>query len=91
VWALDPLADVWQFVKVGVVSNVLVHGPLAQIQAGGNGVWGINSSEEVFRVEQSQMFKVQIPGAALVSISVGSGGGVWGINNVGQPLAFITP
>jgi hypothetical protein len=89
VWALDGQTDVWQIVQVGVALNVLVHGPLAQIQAGGDGVWGINTFQQVFRLEQ--LHKVQIPGAALVSISVGSGGGVWGINDAGQSLAFITP
>jgi hypothetical protein len=34
---------------------------------------------------------VQIQGAALVSISVGSGGGVWGLNGAGQPFGFTTP
>jgi hypothetical protein len=63
---------------------------LTQIQAGGNGVWGIDSSQQIFRLEPSTWSFVQIPGA-LVSISVGTGGGVWGVNAAGQAYGFSTP
>ena len=64
-------------------------GSLTQIQAGGNGVWGLNSGQ-IFRLEPSTSAFVRIPGV-LVSISVDSGGGVWGINSAKLVFAFTTP
>jgi hypothetical protein len=61
----------------------------SQIQAGGNGVWA-RSGNNVYRLEPNTMSFVQVPGS-LVSVSVGSGGGVWGINSSGQVFAFSTP
>jgi hypothetical protein len=60
-----------------------------QIQAGGNGVWG-GSFPTVERLEPSTSSFVQVPGA-FVSISVGSGGGVWGTDSSGHAFAFSTP
>jgi len=62
---------------------------VTQMQAGGNGVWALWGSS-IFRLEPSSLSFVQIPGA-LVSLSVGSGGGVWGINSSHQVFAFSTP
>ena len=63
---------------------------LTQVEAGGDGIWTIGTAEQVYRFELTKSDFVQMPGA-LVSISVGSGGGVWGLNGAGQPLAFTTP
>jgi hypothetical protein len=64
-------------------------GPLTQIQAGGNGVWGIRS-QFIFRLENGSFEWIgSTPG--LVSISVGSGGGVWGLDSFGKAYAFSTP
>lgn len=62
-----------------------------QIQAG-NGFWALNqnSGNNILRWEPSQRNFDGIPGH-LVSISVGSGGGVWGINGSNQVFAFTTP
>ena len=89
--------DAWALNSDSVVINLffqfgtLVPGnvQLTQIQAGGNGLWAIGSSQQIFRLEPTDLF-VQIPGA-LVSISVGSGGGVWGIDSSGKAYAFSTP
>jgi hypothetical protein len=62
----------------------------AQIQAGGNGIWGLGSTGNIFRWDSSALGFAQVPGS-LVSISVGSGGGVWGINSSHQVFAFTTP
>ena len=64
-------------------------GPLTQIQAGGNGVWGIRS-QFIFRLENGS-FEWIGPTPGLVSISVGSGGGVWGLDSFGKAYAFSTP
>ena len=60
----------------------------AQIQAGGNGV-GARSGSNIYRLEPNTMSFVHVPGS-LASISVGSGGGVWGISS-GQVYKFTTP
>ena len=61
-----------------------------QIQAGGNGVWGLCGSGEIYRWEPTIQSTVQVPGA-LVSLSVGSGGGVWGIDSSHNVFRFTTP
>jgi Tectonin domain len=65
-------------------------GSLTHIQAGGNGVWGLDSSGAILRLEPSTGSFVQIPGT-LGQISVGNGGGVWGINSLNQTYTFSTP
>ncbi|MBV9303050.1 MAG: hypothetical protein JOY62_08935 [Acidobacteriaceae bacterium] len=61
----------------------------SEIHAGGNGVWALANSN-IYRWEPSALGFEQVPGA-LVSLSVGSGGGVWGINSSHQVFAFSTP
>jgi hypothetical protein len=63
----------------------------SQIQAGGNGVWALSSANSVYRWGPGASDFTQVPGVALVSISVGTGGGVWGINSSHQVFAFSTP
>ena len=92
VWVFNhdvPSDYVHQFTPSGgtAVSVIL---SLTQIQAGGDGVWGINSSGQVFALRYAATEFVQIPGILLASISVGSGGGVWGIDSTGQVFAFST-
>ena len=89
VWGIDtsngdldqfqPFANAFGFVKCC----------FTQIQAGGDGVWAL-SGTNIYRLEPYSIGLVQVPGA-LTSISVGSGGGVWGINGSNQVFAFSTP
>ena len=58
-----------------------------QLQAGGNGVWAIGSNQNIYRLDESGARFIQLPGA-LVSISVGSGGGVWGLDGSGKAYGF---
>ena len=64
----------------------------AQVQVGGDGVWlsSATDSGQIFRFDPSTRFLVLIPNQ-FVSISAGSGGGVWGINSSGQAYGFSTP
>jgi hypothetical protein len=64
-------------------------GRLTQIQAGGNGLWGIDSSQHIFQFDATAVYFYQIPGK-LVSISVGSVG-VWGLDSSGKAYGFVTP
>jgi len=61
----------------------------AQIQAG-NGVWKLDAST-AFRFEPILDAFVPVSSPSLVSLSVGSGGGVWGIDSSHQVFAFTTP
>ena len=67
-----------------------LYGQSIQLKAGGDGVWGIGPVQQVYRLDSDLAAFFQIPGA-LVSISVGSGGGVWGIDGAGKAYAFSTP
>jgi len=89
VWALTPNHFVYDEVP-GYPSIVHSDSPLTQIQAGGDGVWGLDASGSVLFLRYSQSELVRIPNILLASISVGSGGGVWGIDSNGQVFAFST-
>jgi len=91
IWLLASYGDLFEFVDGrGVHAFGFFSSPLAQVQAGGNGVWAIDSSQQVFHFEHVNVCVCQMQGA-LVSISVGTGGGVWGINHSGNPYVFTTP
>jgi hypothetical protein len=60
-----------------------------QIQAG-NGLWARAGSDIYVWVPSAFTF-YRVFGASLVSISVGSGGGVWGTSSSHQVFAFSTP
>jgi hypothetical protein len=85
-WALSSVAVWIVFDEIKIQGS----GSVIRIQAGGDGLWGIGSVQQIFRYEPSTFSFVQIPGA-LVSISVGSGGGVWGIDSFGKAYGFVTP
>jgi hypothetical protein len=94
--AVSP-TDIWTVTGGSVFDALFLYGGpvdapevMTQIQAGGNGLWGIGLSKALYRLDPSVYAFIQIPGA-LASISVGSGGGVWGINQSGKPYVFTTP
>ena len=60
------------------------------VEAGGNGVFVLDGSD-AYRYEPSTLHFVQVFGASLASLSVGSGGGVWGLDGSGKVYAFTTP
>jgi hypothetical protein len=84
------------FALNGYVWEVLASRPLEsqevlnQVQAGGDGVWAIGLSKALYRLDPGEYGFFMVPGA-LVSISVGSGGGVWGLDISGKPYVFTTP
>ena len=92
VWATDSAStQVFQYDDNFSQFNEIDSG-FGPVQAGGDGVWAISpiNANHVYRFEASTLSFVQVPGAILSSISVGSGGGVWGIIN-SQVFAFSRP
>jgi Tectonin domain len=91
VWAIDTSSSlVYQYDDFLGFENIACCSLSFQvIQAGGDGVWAL-SANNIYRLVHVASSFVQVPGA-LVSISVGSGGGVWGINSSHQVFAFSTP
>jgi Tectonin domain len=89
VWAIDTSSSlVYQYdYFVGFVNSGWT---FTQIQAGGDGIWALGSTGNTFRWDWSALGFTQVPGT-LASISVGSGGGVWGTNSSHQVFAFSTP
>jgi hypothetical protein len=67
-----------------------VSGDTAQVSAGGDGVWLVDPSNDILRFDSSSAKFVQVPGS-LKSIAVGSGAGVFGINNSHQVFTFLRP
>lgn len=91
-WAISTTAGVYEYDKL-LFEFFPVAASLVQIQAGGSGVWGIDyahGANPIFRFQPSTLTFIQFPGD-LTSISVGSGGGVWGINSAGQAYGFSAP
>lgn len=91
-WAIDRTADVYVYDNL-LFEFFFVGVGIDQMQAGGNGVWGINhthSGHRIFRFQPSTLTFVQMADQAL-SLSVGSGGGVWGLDSSGKAYAFSTP
>lgn len=89
VWGINSATHVFEFYDNDQEFSLL-SGLLSEIQAGGEGVWGLNSAQAIFRLEPSTSKFVNVPGT-LVSLSVGSGGGVWGINSSNHAYVFSTP
>ena len=65
--------------------------PMKTIAAGGNGVWALDGSGNVFRLQAVTRKFIPVPNVTLLSLSVGSGTDVWGIDQNHQIRAFVTP
>ncbi len=62
----------------------------AQIAAGGDGVWLVDTSTHIWRFDSSSESFVQVTGN-LTNISAGSGAGVFGVNSGGSVFTFVRP
>jgi hypothetical protein len=83
-----------QVFQYDAASGAMVQIPQAQlidIAAGGSGVWGRDASQGIWRLQAPVRKFVAIPNATLRSLSVGSGTGVWGIDNAFQIRGFVNP
>jgi len=90
VWAIDTGSSnrLYRFDVFRRAFDALGSGT-TRVQAGGDGVW-VLVGNEILRWQASDFGFRQVTGS-LSSISVGSGGGVWGINSSHQVFAFSTP
>jgi hypothetical protein len=64
---------------------------MKDIAAGGNGVWALDQSGHVFRLQAVTRKFIPVPSVPLLSLTVGSGTDVWGIDRQHQIRAFVTP
>jgi hypothetical protein len=94
VWASDGAGDV---LSAGAIAGGrygitgAFPGTFAQMAAGGDGVWGIDSNQNIFRFDPGSGSFVKVPGF-LTQIAVGSGAGVWGVApNSGEVFTFVRP
>jgi hypothetical protein len=87
-WGLYQV-QIYQFCD-NIQNFVQLPGSVSEIHAGGDGVWGSDPLGSIFHLEPSSSTFMRIPGT-LIRLSVGSGGGVWGIDDAGRPYAFTTP
>ena len=92
VWAIGTNGAIaWVGAFGGAYGEGIIPGSLAQIAAGGDGVWGINSSQSIFRLDPASGNFVNVPGF-LTQIAVGSGAGVWGVSpNSGEVFTLVRP
>ena len=89
VWGINSSSEVFRydprtggFNQVGSDSD--------QVAAGGDGVWLIAGANEIWRFDSSPETFVEITGS-LKSVAVGSGAGVFGVNNSDQVFTFVRP
>jgi hypothetical protein len=92
VWLLDSQGSVFFLFGFGASFGLgQIPGTLTQISAGGDGVWGINSNQNIFRFDPGSGNFVNVPGF-LALIAAGSGAGVWGVSpNSGDVFTFVRP
>jgi len=89
VWGLNAAGNIYEFNPVTQAFN-LIPGSLATISAGGDGIWGINSSHQVYRYEASTRSFFAVAGPQLFgNVAVGTGGGVWSTDSLGNPQVFV--
>src|SRR5271168_5223966 len=89
VWGVDSSSNVFRY-DPATQKFSKVSGNTAQVSAGGDGVWLADPSNDILRFDSSSAKFVQLPGS-LKSIAVGSGAGVFGINNSDQVFMFVRP
>jgi hypothetical protein len=65
-----------------------INGTLAQLAAGSDGVWGIDSNQNIYRFDPAVGSFVIVPGS-LTQIAVGTGAGVWGVDISGRVFTFV--
>jgi hypothetical protein len=90
-WAIDSYSqEVYQY-DVFTGFQAVISCCSSQISAGGNGVW-ILSGSNILRLNPNTTYyaELSVPGSP-DSISVGTGGGVWVVNNSNQVFAFSNP
>ncbi|MGD0213893.1 MAG: tectonin domain-containing protein, partial [Terriglobales bacterium] len=68
------------------ISQGFVH----QIAAGGDGVWLLDTSDNIWRFDSSREAFVEVTGP-FKNISVGSGAGVFAVNSSGAVFTFVRP
>jgi hypothetical protein len=89
VWGTNSSGQVFRYDPATGVFNEVV-GNCAAIAAGGDGIWCISGSDSIWFFYSSSEAFVQVSGA-LLSIAVGSGAGVFGINDSDQVFTFVRP
>jgi hypothetical protein len=91
VWVITGSSKLVNLIPGDQIGPIFDPTPLAQVRAGGDGVFGIDSNGSPRLLRYAGLTFAQITGVGLASISVGSGGGVWGIDSAGLVYAFSTP
>jgi len=85
------LNALYQSTTVNDFPEVATGGAFSDIEAGGEGVWGVDLySGHPYLLQNARQKFIQIPGV-FSAISVGSGAGVWAIDNAGQVYVFSRP
>jgi hypothetical protein len=88
-WGINGAGALYRYdPKTGAFN--LVAATVSEVSAGGDGVWVISSSNDVFRFEPSREEFVQVSGA-FKGIAVGSGAGVFAVNSEDQVFTFLRP
>jgi hypothetical protein len=80
VWGVNTAGKIFRLSRDKEGGKFLeIPGQLAIVSVGGNGVWGLNFQEDIFHFDESAQQFVQVTGQ-LDSLTVGNGGGVWGLS-----------
>jgi hypothetical protein len=80
VWQFNPATQNW-FQLPGIVRVIV---------AGGNEVWGLNNSNQIFKFTPSTQTWTQFTGT-FSQLAIGSGGGIWTLDTSNNVYYFVTP
>ena len=88
VWGIDDSGDLFRY-DPNNGGWYSFGSPVNQVAVGGDGVW-VLSEGSIYRFDSSAESFVQITGS-LKSIAVGSGAGIFGVNDSNQVFTFVRP
>jgi hypothetical protein len=89
VWGTNSSHSVFRYNSATNTFNSLA-ASIAQVAAGGDGVWAVSTATTIGRFDPSAESFIGVQGN-LKSIAVGSGAGVFGVNDSDAVFAFIRP
>jgi hypothetical protein len=89
VWGVDGSNRLFRY-DFGSGAFKILYGDVIQVAAGGDGVWLLDTTDDPYTINSATGSNLPLSGS-LKSVSVGSGAGVFGINNSDEVFAFVRP
>ncbi len=89
VWGVDGSNRLFRY-DFGSGAFKMLYSEVTQVAAGGDGVWLLDTTDDPYTISSATGSNLPLSGN-LKSVSVGSGAGVFGINNSDEVYTFVRP